>query len=144
MCAPHRLEHRPLLGVLLDVALKARRELTDAGANVGIPIAGRHQVEWLLDARDEEPLLAPGESREECRARPEREGDVRRWEERGPPEELDPLADPRHRTISEDAEHAAIPDDAVDSKGRVHRHAHAALCLPCSIHASHEVALSLL
>src|SRR5438552_18361752 len=108
--------------MLLDVALEARRELTDAGANVCIAIAGGHQVEWLLDPCDEEASLAPGEGRQQGRARPERKGHVRRWEQRGPPDEPDPLAPPRHRTTSETAEHPALPHDPLAPKGRLQLH----------------------
>src|SRR5437762_10451557 len=51
---PHRLEHRPLFGVLLDVALETGGELTDTRADIGVPVASGREHERLLDPGDEE------------------------------------------------------------------------------------------
>src|SRR6266513_38151 len=103
MCSPDRLEDRPLFGMLLDVPLEDRRESANAGADVGIAVAGRDELERLFDPREEETLLAPGECRKERGACPQRERDLGRREQSGASEELDRFTDPR------DARSARIP-----------------------------------
>ena len=130
--------------MLLDVALETGGELTDTRADIGVPVASGREHERLLDPGDEEFILAPGERGEEGRARPQGQGHMCRRQERRPSEELDPLANTRHGTVREDAEHAAVADDPVDPDGRVHRHEHEALRLPCSIDGTHELGVGFL
>src|SRR5438309_11029286 len=122
MTVPHRLEDRPLLGVLPDIALEPRGELTDAGTNIGVAVAGGHELERLFDPRHEESLLAPGEGREQSSAGPEREGHMRGGKKSRPSEELDSFADARDGAVREDPECAAAADDSMDPDRRVHRH----------------------
>src|SRR5438067_1999916 len=111
MSSPHRLEDRPLFGMLLDVALEDRRESANAGADVGIAVAGRDELERLFDPREEEPLLAPRECGEKGGTRPQRERDLCRRQQGGPAEELDGFAHARERAIGEDREDTGFPND---------------------------------
>src|SRR5438132_1000930 len=65
---PHRPKHRPLLGMLFDVPLQDRGELTDTGADVGLTVAGRREHERLFNPRVEKTVLAPRERGDQRRA----------------------------------------------------------------------------
>src|SRR5437867_3534486 len=141
---PHRLEHRPLFGALLDVALEDRGEPLDAGAHVGVAVAGRGELDGLLDPREEEAVLAPRERRNEGRTGTKRERDVRRGEQGWPPEEIDLFAHARYRAVGEDPEHTAVADHPMDAERRIHRHQDQALRLPRPVHRVHEFGIGLL
>src|SRR5438132_689472 len=130
LLSPDPLEDRPLLGMVLDVPLEARGELPDAGADVSVAIARRHELERLFDPGEEETVLAPRECGNEGRACAERQGDLRRGEQSRPSEELDRFAHARDRTVREDPEHTALADHPMDAERRIDGHEHEALRLP--------------
>src|SRR5256885_625944 len=81
-------------------------------------------------SRRAKTVLAPGERRDECRAGAERQRDLRRWEQGGPSEEVDPLADACNRAVGQDSEDTAVADHAMKPERRVDRHEHHSLRLP--------------
>src|SRR6266576_926567 len=141
MCSPHRLEDSPLFGMLLDVSLEDRRESPNAGADVGIAVAGRDELERLFDPREEETLLAPRECRKERGACPQRERDLGGREQSRSSEELDRFTDPGDRAVGEDP---GIPNDPMEPERRVDRHEDEALRLPRAVHRVHEFGVGLL